>query len=106
MTIKCPSCDVENPAGMGFCGHCGAALVQRCGKCGFDNPARFEFCGKCGVQLTDSGPMADAPATRPQKQVPLAYTPSHLAEKILTVRSALEGERKQITVVFADLSGF
>ena len=47
-----------------------------------------------------------APATAPapvQAQAPLTYTPPYLAEKILTSRRALEGERKQITVLFADL---
>ena len=104
--MNCPSCGVDNPAGMGFCGNCGAEMVQRCVKCGFENPARFEFCGKCGLRLTSPELMPDAPTTREQTQVPLAYTPRHLAEKILTLRSTLEGERKQITVVFADLKGF
>src|SRR5438477_1691608 len=104
--MKCPSCNIDNPAGMGFCGHCGAEMLQRCPKCGFENPAGFEFCGKCGLRLTSPGPMPEAPTAGPQTQVPLAYTPAHLAKKILSLRSALEGERKQITVVFADLCGF
>src|SRR5262245_47338375 len=42
---------------------------------------------------------------REQERAPLSYTPRHLAEKILTSKSALEGERKQVTVLFADLKG-
>jgi hypothetical protein len=50
-------------------------------------------------------PTAASSAVEPPQQAPLAYTPSYLAEKILTSRSALEGERKQVTVLFADLKG-
>src|SRR5262249_40888492 len=53
-----------------------------------------------GDAASPSAPAAAAPTT-----APLGYTPSHLAEKILTSRSALEGERKQVTVLFADLKG-
>src|SRR5262249_47109806 len=55
----------------------------------------------------DAGPTAPPPVTPVQtpERLPLSYTPSYLAEKILTSRSALEGERKQVTVLFADLKG-
>jgi len=52
-----------------------------------------------------SAPPATSPPASPQERTPLSYTPSYLAEKILTSRSALEGERKQVTVLFADLKG-
>src|SRR5215471_1244018 len=54
---------------------------------------------------TGAAPAAPAAPVAPSGQVPLAYTPPYLAEKILTSRSALEGERKQVTVLFADLKG-
>ena len=63
--------------------------------------------GRILVWTGDAGPMpltTSVPA-RPKDHVPLTYTPPYLAEKILTSRSALEGERKQVTVLFADLKG-
>jgi class 3 adenylate cyclase len=57
------------------------------------NPSGHKFCGQCATPL----------ATR--FAAPESYTPKHLAEKILTSKSALEGERKQVTVLFADLKG-
>src|SRR5262245_47060414 len=68
-----------------------------CPACGFDNPPAFKFCGECGATL------GGAPASR--ERAPRDYTPKHLAEKILRSRSALESERKQVTVLFADVKG-
>jgi predicted ATPase/class 3 adenylate cyclase len=96
--MHCPSCGFENPEGMKFCGQCASALGRRCPQCGFDNPPGFAFCGQCATPLTEQPPA-------PRPQAPLSYTPSHLAEKILTSKAALEGERKQVTVLFADLKG-
>jgi class 3 adenylate cyclase len=71
-----------------------------CGSCGFSNEPGIKFCGGCGA------PLGAAPATPTAKFAsPDAYTPKHLAEKILTSKAALEGERKQVTVLFADLKG-
>jgi class 3 adenylate cyclase/tetratricopeptide (TPR) repeat protein len=96
--MRCPSCRFENPEGMKFCGQCASPLGRRCPRCGFDNPSGFAFCGQCATPLTGQPPT-------PQPQAPLSYTPSHLAEKILTSKAVLEGERKQVTVLFADLKG-
>jgi class 3 adenylate cyclase/tetratricopeptide (TPR) repeat protein len=96
--MRCPSCGFENPAGMKFCGQCASPLGRRCPQCGFDNPSGFAFCGQCAAPLIELPPVS-----RPQ--APLSYTPGHLAEKILTSKAALEGERKQVTVLFADLKG-
>jgi class 3 adenylate cyclase/tetratricopeptide (TPR) repeat protein len=82
---------------MKFCGQCASPLGRRCPECGFDNPQGFAFCGQCASRLTIA-PSMTAPS-------PQTYTPTHLAEKILTSKSALEGERKQVTVLFADLKG-
>ena len=89
--MHCPSCGFENPVGLKFCNECGAPLRMPCAQCGFANQPQAKFCGECGASLSPH-----PPALRP-------YTPAHLAEKILTSRSALEGERKQVTVLFADL---
>src|SRR3989442_9802789 len=69
-----------------------------CQACGQQNPATSRFCGACGAALQVSGVGLSVPDPR-------AYTPKHLAEKILTSRAALEGERKQVTVLFADVKG-
>jgi class 3 adenylate cyclase/tetratricopeptide (TPR) repeat protein len=96
--MKCPQCQHENPASVGFCGECGARLEAVCGACGAGNPPTNKFCHGCGQAL------ARGPVT-PRFTSPEIYTPRHLAEKILTSRSALEGERKQVTVLFADMKG-
>ncbi|MBI3455276.1 MAG: AAA family ATPase [Candidatus Rokubacteria bacterium] len=99
--MKCPACQRENPAGARFCTDCGARLDVACPACQHANPAGSRFCNSCGDQLG-----AEAPAA-PTSRFPSlhAYTPKHLAEKILSSKSALEGERKQVTVLFADLKG-
>ncbi len=104
--MRCPSCGFDNPEGMNFCGRCGTKLTPCCPQCGFENPAGFAFCGKCGTSLTGQAPPPQPQPLAPRPRVPQSYTPRHLAEKILTARSALEGERRQVTVLFADLAGF
>jgi class 3 adenylate cyclase/tetratricopeptide (TPR) repeat protein len=83
---------------MRFCGQCAAPLASLCPSCGTANPPHHKFCGQCAVPL--------AKAAEPRFGSPTAYTPKHLAEKILTSKTALEGERKQVTVLFVDASGF
>src|SRR4029453_13169871 len=68
---------------------------MRCPGCQQENPEGARFCNSCGTRLTAAAPAA----------APRTYTPAHLAEKILTSRSAMVGERKQVTVLFADLKG-
>jgi class 3 adenylate cyclase/tetratricopeptide (TPR) repeat protein len=103
--MRCPSCGGDNPAGSKFCIECGIPLPHRCSHCGAENLPWAKFCGACGTPLP--GP-AEAPPPHPLMARPqslLGYTPSYLAEKILTSKRALEGERKQVTVLFADLKG-
>ena len=96
--MNCPRCQHDNPAGVKFCGECGARLESACAACGAANPPGNKFCGQCGASLI--------PTLNSTKFVsPETYTPKHLAEKILTSKSALEGERKQVTVLFADMKG-
>ncbi|MEE9169875.1 MAG: zinc ribbon domain-containing protein, partial [bacterium] len=98
--MQCPQCAFENPEGFAFCGKCGAKLELKCASCGFTNPDGFEFCGKCGASLTAQlAPVLDEPTIRFAS--PETYTPKYLAERILTSKAALEGERKQVTVLFA-----
>jgi len=95
--MKCPRCQHENLTGTKFCGQCAAPLAAACPSCGATNPPENKFCGQCATPLLPTPP-TKFPA-------PDSYTPKHLAEKILTSRVALEGERKQVTVLFADLKG-
>src|SRR4029453_18527008 len=97
--MQCPQCVHKNPAGSSFCLECGARLDLKCGSCGTDLPAGSKFCNKCGTAV--SSPTA----SQPRFASPESYTPKHLAEKILTSKAALEGERKQVTVLFDDLKG-
>src|SRR5262245_24870732 len=95
--MQCPRCEAPNDEGARFCEDCGARLEVACRSCGQPTGAGKKFCRSCGAALTpDSGRFTS----------PGAYTPKHLAEKILTSKSALEGERKQVTVLFVDVSGF
>src|SRR5215510_8703730 len=98
--MRCPQCGHDNPDGVKFCGACGTRFEHRCPGCGTGNPPANQFCHECGQALVPP-PAPAARFTSPQN-----YTPKHLAEKILTARTALEGERKQVTVLFADVSGF
>ena len=97
--MQCPRCQHENPPDSKFCLGCGSNLGLVCSSCGTGLPAGSRFCNKCGT------PVKGEPTTQARLTSPDTYTPKHLAEKILTSRSALEGERKQITVLFADLKG-
>jgi class 3 adenylate cyclase/tetratricopeptide (TPR) repeat protein len=98
--MKCPRCQYENPHGSNFCLGCGTRLGATCGACGNDLPAGARFCNKCGTSVGGES------AEQARFASPESYTPKHLADKILTSRSALEGERKQVTVLFVDVSGF
>ncbi len=97
----CLRCQHDNPAGAKFCNGCGARMELACPRCSHTNAADSRFCAECGSPL--SGGTAPSPAARFES--PQAYTPRHLAEKILVSRSVLEGERKQVTVLFADIKG-
>src|SRR5262245_6929600 len=97
--MKCPRCAQENPTKAKFCLECGSRFAATCPRCRSELPPSAKFCLECGervgMAVSDPPPLAS----------PYAYTPKHLAEKILNSRRALEGERKQVTVLFADLKG-
>jgi double zinc ribbon protein len=96
--MQCLRCRHDSPAGARFCGECGAPLGRTCPACGILNAPGNSYCTDCGATLRAAGGAEAAP-------VPDEYTPKYLAEKIMRGREALEGERKQVTVLFADLRG-
>jgi class 3 adenylate cyclase/tetratricopeptide (TPR) repeat protein len=97
--MQCSKCGHENRSGAKFCEECGTRLAQTCPKCQCEISPSAKFCPECGEQVA-------APASNAVRvPSPETYTPKHLAEKILTSKAALEGERKQVTVLFADLKG-
>jgi class 3 adenylate cyclase len=98
--VQCSACGADNLDGKRFCGDCGAALARHCASCGAEVPAGKRFCGDCGAALTGTAPQ---PALPPAPRAPAP--PKHLADRIRQARPALEGERKHITVLFADVKG-
>src|SRR5262249_25142623 len=96
--MHCASCGHDNRADASFCSACGRKLSLVSGPCGRELPAGARFCDACGQPV-------DAPSAHPPERDPRSYTPNHLAAKILTARSALQGERKQVTVLFAGVAG-
>src|SRR5262245_10221748 len=121
--MQCAQCQGENPAGQKFCGECGARLALLCPACRASNPPTNKFCGECGAKLEAGAPAAapsapagvtQSPPTQPPTPPPTterfaspeSYTPRHLANKVLSSPLAVEGERKQVTVMFTDVSGF
>ena len=87
--MNCPRCQHEIPSGAKFCLECGEHLTLTCAKCGTELPAGAKFCLECGQPLGVQAAAASRFAS------PEAYTPKYLAEKILTSKSALEGERRK-----------
>src|SRR5262245_39968405 len=96
--MKCPRCQHENRSGAKFCEECATPLARTCSNCGSQLSGTAKFCPECAHPVAGAAP--EARFASPQN-----YTPKHLVEKILTSKSALEGERKQVTVLFADLKG-
>ncbi len=97
--MTCSSCGHENRDGAKFCEECAAALSRACTSCGTSLRPAAKFCDEC-AHPAGAAVTSDAPERSPRD-----YTPKHLADKILQSKSALEGERKQVTVLFADVKG-
>jgi class 3 adenylate cyclase/tetratricopeptide (TPR) repeat protein len=110
--MKCPKCQSENPEGMKFCIECGKRLEIICPKCSFANLPISKFCGDCGHPL--SAPSKPTPKdltpnnlTFDEKLAKIQkYLPGNITEKILSQRDRIEGERKQVTVLFTDMAGY
>ena len=96
--MNCPRCGRNAGVGDNFCPDCGARLTEGCSRCQSALPPLARFCPKCGLAVGRA-------ERSPRFAEPESYTPRHLAEKILNSRVALEGERKLVTVLFADIKG-
>ncbi|HUU63295.1 MAG TPA: adenylate/guanylate cyclase domain-containing protein [Dehalococcoidia bacterium] len=99
--MKCPKCQAENRQGVKFCEECGAKLELLCPSCGANIPSGKKFCGVCGHDLEEIKAALPVDYNEPQ-----SYTPKFLSDKILTIRSDIEGERKLVTVLFTDVAGY
>jgi class 3 adenylate cyclase len=100
--MQCPKCQFENREGAKFCSECGHHFAVICPECGTKVRDSSKFCDECGYAFFRSK------TETPQIDFsnPQTYTPKYIAEKILTTRNSVEGERKLVTVLFADLANF
>ena len=105
--MKCTKCNIDNPDGVKFCGECGIKLEKVCSKCNYINPPQFKFCGDCGHNLTlPSEPTRKELSFDEKLKKIQKYLPSGITEKILSQRDKIEGEKRQVTVMFCDMKGF
>src|SRR4026207_96526 len=103
VSMKCPRCQHDNHPGAKFCEECAAPLARSCANCGAQLSPSAKFCSECAHPTGSTS--ASTGLAAPPLPLPEMYTPKHLAERILNSKAALEGERKQVTVLFADLKG-
>jgi len=105
--MKCPKCESDNREGVNFCEECGAKFELVCPSCKAKIPLGKKFCGECGQNLTLLSEQAPKEFSFDQKIEKIQkYLPKGLTEKILSQRNRIEGERKQVTVMFCDMEGF
>ena len=105
--MKCSECHFDNREGVKFCEKCGAKMELVCPNCGAKIPLDRQFCGECGHNLSfPSEPLPKAISFDEKLDKIQRYLPKDLTEKILAQRDKIEGERKQVTVMFCDMEGF
>ena len=105
--MQCPKCQFENVDGAKFCNECGCKLEISCPECSKINPPGSKFCNECGQNLTSPQEPIEKELSFDEKIDKIQrYLPKGLAEKILSQRDRIEGERKQVTVMFCDMAGF
>ena len=105
--MKCQKCQFENREGIKFCEECGAKMELKCPKCGAEVPLGRKFCGECGHDLTLPSKPVPKELSFDEKLAKIQrYLPKDLTQKILAQRDKIEGERKQVTVMFCDMEGY
>ena len=105
--MKCLKCQFDNREGIKFCEECGAKVELKCPKCGAEIPSGRKFCGECGHDLGLSSKPIPKELSFEEKLAKIRrYLPKDLTQKILAQRDRIEGERKQVTVMFCDMEGF
>ena len=95
--MQCLQCHADNQPHAKFCAECGASMAPSCRRCASPLPPTARFCPECAE------PTGARPTEGSRFASPHAYTPRHLADRMLSMRESLEGERKQVTVLFADM---
>jgi class 3 adenylate cyclase/ribosomal protein L40E len=96
--MRCPKCGTDNPSTNNFCAKCGNALAKNCAKCKAENPPTSDFCGKCGASLSERADPLPAPAATSSTKSQIRIADGSAPETI-------EGERKTVTALFADIKG-
>ncbi len=105
--MKCPKCQFENREGAKFCKKCGAKLELGCPSCGHAYEPDSAFCDECGHNLILPAEPTPKDLSFDEKLDKIQrYLPKGLTEKILSQKDKIEGERKQVTVMFCDMEGF
>ena len=105
--MQCPKCQIENPSNRKFCRECGATLAVTCPKCHFKNIPSDKYCGDCGYNLTQTLAAPTKELSFDEKIAKIQkYLPYGITEKILSQRDRIEGEKRQVTVMFCDMKGF
>ena len=99
--MKCPKCRSENPEDAKFCGKCGGKLALICSQCDAENTPGNNFCNECGNEL--KGPK-ETPPIDDSEHAPTFEEP--LDDQALPTSTELEGERKHVTILFSDMSGY
>ncbi|MGD8522687.1 MAG: zinc ribbon domain-containing protein, partial [Desulfobacterales bacterium] len=105
--MKCSQCAFDNKPGKKFCVECGTKLALKCPECDSDIEGTEKFCGECGHNLTaPQEPVVKELSFDEKIDKIQRYLPEGLTEKILSQKQKIEGERKQVTVMFCDMKGF
>ena len=99
--MRCSKCGTNNPSANNFCAKCGSALTKPCARCKAENPPTSDFCGKCGAPLTNGAGATAATSSSPGLASGVLVAP----EQASADAGALDGERKTVTALFADIKG-
>jgi len=105
--MKCPKCQFDNEEDAKFCNGCGSKLETACSACGKANPLSSKYCSECGHKIVISTGQTSKELSFEEKLAKIQrYLSKDLTQKILAQRDRIEGERKQVTVMFCDMEGF